>query len=78
MKRSLLTVLVLSLFAPVIALADTQDTAQFQVRMTTANEVPVSPVNATATATITIRVTRDSRGLINAATRLSARWDTVI
>ena len=50
-------------------LAETGDTSVFRVRLLPENEVPaVSLSGASADATITVRVSRDGRGSIDAAT----------
>jgi hypothetical protein len=57
------------MFATLPIFADTPDTAVFQTRMLPDNEVPpiAAPGNSAA-ATITVHVTRDARGNVNAAT----------
>lgn len=48
--------------------ADTQDTAVFRTRMITQNENPPIASSDSSLGTITMRVTRDARGNVNAAT----------
>jgi hypothetical protein len=68
MKR-LCVVLLLGLLAGTYAYADTQDTAVFRTRMLPDNEVPpLTAAGNSAGATITVHVTRDDRGNVNAAT----------
>src|SRR5690242_7179092 len=68
MKR-LCIVMLLGVFASAYAFADTQDTAVFRTRMLPDNEVPpIAAANNSANATITVHVTRDDRGNVNAAT----------
>ena len=67
--RRLYTVALLSLLAAPHLFADTQDTAVFRTRMLSDNEIP--PIAATgnsAGGTITVHVTRDAAGNVNAAT----------
>jgi hypothetical protein len=67
MRRFLGVLLVLSCVP--FALADTEDTAVFRGRMLPDNEVPALNIpGASADYTFTVRVTRDSRGVITAAT----------
>ena len=67
--RKVCVLLLLVLFAAPSLLADTQDTTVFRTRMSGDNEVPaVSAPGNSGMATITVRVTRDARGNINAAT----------
>src|SRR5262245_40377047 len=68
MKRLCVAIL-FGLFAGTYAYADTQDTAVFRTRMLPDNEVPaITAVGNSANATITVHVTRDDRGNVNAAT----------
>jgi hypothetical protein len=70
MRKGCAILLFLVLTAPAVW-ADTQDTAVFKAAMSPANEVP--PVNAPGVSgfsTITVRVTRDAAGNVNAATVL--------
>ena len=67
--RRLCAVALLSLLAAPHLFADTQDTAVFRTRMLSDNEIP--PIAATgnsAGGTITVHVTRDAAGNVNAAT----------
>ena len=68
MKR-LCVVVLLHLIAAAYAFADTQDTLVFRTRMLPNNEIPpiAAPGNS-ATGTITVHVTRDEKGNVNAAT----------
>src|SRR2546428_760230 len=67
--RRLFVVVSLCLFAAAYVYADTQDNAVFRTRMLTDNEVPpIAAPGNTANATITVHVTRDDRGNVNAAT----------
>src|SRR5438093_1255473 len=67
--RKLCVVALLSLLAAPHLFADTQDTAVFRTRMLPDNEVPpiAAPGNS-ASAAITVHVTRDGAGNVNAAT----------
>src|SRR5262245_14931898 len=67
--RKLFGVLLLVMsFAPIV-LADTEDTAVFQVRMLPSNEVPaIQAPGVEGSARITVRATRDPRGTVTAAT----------
>jgi hypothetical protein len=68
MKR-LCVIALFSLLAAPCVFADTQDTVVFRTRMLPDNEVPpISAAGNSAAATITVRVARDDRGNINAAT----------
>src|SRR5215510_6201252 len=68
MKR-LCVIALLTLLAAPCVFADTQDTVVFRTRMLPDNEVPpISAAGNSAAATITVRVTRDDRGNVNAAT----------
>src|SRR5262249_10539786 len=62
-------VVLLSMLAGAYVYADTQDTTVFRTRMLPDNEIPpiAAPGNS-ANATITVHVTRDDRGNVNAAT----------
>ena len=67
--RRLCAVALLSLLAAPHLFADTQDTAVFRTRILSDNEIP--PIAATgnsAGGTITVHVTRDAAGNVNAAT----------
>src|SRR5213593_1768856 len=67
--RKLCVVALLSLLAAPHLFADTQDTAVFRTRMLPDNEVPpVAAVGDSASGTITVHVTRDGAGNVNAAT----------
>src|SRR5688500_6836810 len=61
--------LILFLVLAIPVWADTQDTTVFKTVMSTDNEVPpvVAPGNS-GFATITVRVTRNTQGIINAST----------
>jgi CHRD domain-containing protein len=66
--RKLLIVVCLCLLGTPHVFADTLDTAVFQTRMLPDNEVPpVAAAGNSANATITVHVTRDTRGNINGA-----------
>src|SRR5437667_8192681 len=68
MKR-LCVIALLTLLAAPCVFADTQDTVVFRTRMLPDNEVPpISAAGNSAASTITVRVTRDDRGNVNAAT----------
>src|SRR5215831_16335811 len=68
MKR-LCVIALLTLLAAPCVFADTQDTVAFRTRMLPDNEVPpISAAGNSAAATITVHVTRDDRGNVNAAT----------
>src|SRR5438477_2857882 len=68
MKR-LYVIALLTLLAAPCVFADTQDTVVFRTRMLPDNEVPpISAAGNSAASTITVRVTRDDRGNVNAAT----------
>src|SRR5438034_11477952 len=67
--RRLCVVVLLSLLAAVHAFADTQDTVVFRTRMLPDNEIPpIAAAGNNANATITVHVTRDDKGNVNAAT----------
>ncbi|MBI4472530.1 MAG: CHRD domain-containing protein [Acidobacteria bacterium] len=67
--RKLCVAVLLGLLAALSAFADTEDTVVFRTRMLSDNEVPpISAAGNSAAATITVRVTRDVRGNIDAAT----------
>src|SRR3989449_3238918 len=67
--RRLCVVVLLSLLGTPYILADTLDTAVFQTRMLSDNEVPpIAAAGNSANATITVHVTRDARGNVSAAT----------
>lgn len=67
--RRLCVLAFLWLFAAAYAYADTEDTVVFRTRMLPGNEVPpVAAAGNSASAAITVRVTRDDRGNVNAAT----------
>ncbi len=67
--RRLLVLALLCLLAASYAYADTQDTVVFRARMLPDNEVPpVSAPGNSASAAITVHVTRDDKGNVNAAT----------
>ena len=69
MRRLLGVLLVLSCVP--FARPDTEDTAVFRGRMLPDNEVPALNIpGASADYTFTVRVTRDSRGVITAATAI--------
>jgi hypothetical protein len=67
--RRLCVIALLSLLAAPPLFADTQDTAVFRTRMLSDNEIPpvFAPGNS-ASGTITVHVTRDGAGNVNAAT----------
>ncbi len=66
--RRLCVIVLLSVLAAPLVFADTQDTAVFRTRMLPDNEIPpLSASGNSAAAAITVRVTRDDRGNINAA-----------
>jgi hypothetical protein len=68
MKFMFHSLVALLLLAPCL-MAGTDDTTVFRAQMLPANETPpVSLAGASASAVITVRVTRDARGIINAAT----------
>lgn len=68
MRRLSVVVLLILIAAPGL-LGDTQDTAVFRTRMLPDNEVPsISAAGNSANGAITVRVTRDARGNIDAAT----------
>lgn len=68
MKRLTLVLMLILVAAPGL-LADTQDTAVFRTRMVSDNEVPpIVAVGNSANGAITIRVTRNAAGNIDAAT----------
>jgi len=67
--RRLCTVVLLGLLGAANVYADTQDNVVFRTRMLPDNEVPpVAAAGNSANSTITVRVTRDDRGNVNAAT----------
>ena len=67
--RRLCVVVLLSLLGTPYIFADTLDTAVFQTRMLSDNEVPpIAAAGNSANATITVHVTRDARGNVSAAT----------
>src|SRR5215510_9320970 len=67
--RKLCLVLLLTLLGVPSVYADTQDTVVFRTRMLPDNEVPpIAAAGNTAAATITVHVTRDDKGNVNAAT----------
>lgn len=68
MRRVVGVLLLVFCTAPFV-LADTEDTTVFRVRMLPENEVPAVPIiGASADAVITVRATRDIRGVVTAAT----------
>jgi len=67
--KKLCVVVLVGLLGVVSAYADSQDNAVFRTRMLPDNEVPPVPgAGNSANATITVRVTRDGRGNVDAAT----------
>ena len=67
--RRLCTVLLMGLLGIARVYADTQDNAVFRTRMLPDNEVPpIAAAGNNASATITVHVTRDDKGNVNAAT----------
>lgn len=67
--RRLCMVALLTMVGALRLFADTQDTAVFRTRMLPDNEVPpIAAAGNSAGATITVHVTRDARGNVNAAT----------
>src|SRR5436190_20303967 len=68
MKKLCVLVFVLIL-GTAYAHADTQDTVVFRTRMLPDNEIPpITAAGNSANAVITVHVTRDDRGNVNAAT----------
>ncbi len=65
--RTVCVALLLTLLAAPGLFADTQDTAVFRTRMVPQNENPPIIATDNSLGTITIRVTRDGRGNVNAA-----------
>jgi hypothetical protein len=64
-------IVLLTLFIAPCLMADTEDTTVFRVRMLPDNEVPaITLPGASADGIFTVRVTRDVRGNINAATAI--------
>jgi len=69
MRRLCIVVLLLAVCGTAHLFADTQDNATFRTRMLPANEIPpIAADGNSANATITVHVTRDDRGNVNAAT----------
>ena len=67
--RKICLLVLLGLCAASYAFADTQDNAVFRTQMLPANEVqPIAAPGNSANATITVHVTRDDKGNVNAAT----------
>src|SRR2546425_1856863 len=67
--RRLATAVLLGLLGAATVYADTQDTVVFRTRMLPDNEVPpIAAAGNSANAAITVHVTRDDRGNVNAAT----------
>src|SRR6476469_5281168 len=67
--RRLCTLVLLGLLGAAHAYADTQDNAVFRTKMLPDNEVPpIAAAGNSANATITVHVTRDDKGNVNAAT----------
>src|SRR5258706_9512073 len=68
--RRLGGILLFGLLSTAHVFADSQDTVVFRTRMLPDNEVPpIAAAGNNANATITVHVTRDDRGNVNAATR---------
>ena len=68
MKRLCIVVL-LGMLGAAYVYADTQDTVVFRTRMLPDNEIPpIAAAGNSANAAITVHVTRDDRGNVNAAT----------
>ena len=67
--RRLSVVVLLSLLAAPHVFADSQDTVVFRTRMLPDNEVPpIAAAGNSASATITVHVSRDEKANVNAAT----------
>jgi hypothetical protein len=67
--RKICVLVLLGLCAASYAFADTQDNAVFRTQMLPDNEVqPIAAPGNSANATITVHVTRDDKGNVNAAT----------
>src|SRR5262245_28053886 len=67
--RRLCILVLLGLLGVAHAYADTQDNAVFRQKMLPDNEIPpISAAGNSANSAITVRVTRDDRGNVNAAT----------
>src|SRR5262250_1660383 len=67
--KKLCLVFLLGLLGAASVYADTQDTVVFRTRMLPDNEIPpIAAAGNSANAAITVHVTRDDRGNVNAAT----------